>query len=100
MVARLLREHATCLSTFRAFLPEIIRLAERTGNQSIQTDIVSDIICGALTFVLGRQHMLDLCTSDDSLRISQNEVKINVENTAYAFGEIRNGTKNTVEILH
>ena len=100
MIACLLREHATCLSTFRAFLREIIHLVEHTGNPSMQTDITSDIISSALSFALKRQHLPNLGTSDDWLRNSQNEVKINVENTAYTFGEIRNETKNAVEIVH
>jgi predicted RNase H-like HicB family nuclease len=91
-----IREHATCLSTF---LHDVLHLIERTGSQSMPTDIVSDIIRGSLTFVLKMQHTPDLSALSDALRVAQTEAKATAEHTAQALDVIKSELKNTVELV-
>ena len=67
-----IREPAICLSTF---LYDVLHLIERTGSQSMPTDIVGDIIRGSLTFVLKMQHTPGLSAISHALRLAQTEAK-------------------------
>ncbi|KAF2025594.1 hypothetical protein EK21DRAFT_18263, partial [Setomelanomma holmii] len=70
-------EHATRLSSF---LHKVLHRIERTGSESpIPADLVGDIICGSLTFVLKVQHTPDLTSISDALRIVQTEAKATAE---------------------
>ena len=89
-------EHATNLS---AFLREVLSLIERNGGQqSLPADIVSDIIRGALTFVLKTQHSPDLRGLSDALNVAQTEARATAESTAQTLDLIKQELKSTVEL--
>jgi hypothetical protein len=90
-------EHATNLS---AFLRQVPSLIERNGvQQPLPADIVSDIIRGALMFVLKTQHSPDLSSFSNALNVAQSEARAAIENTAQTLEQIKQELKSTVELV-
>jgi tellurite resistance protein len=90
-------EHATNLS---AFLREVLSLIERNGGQQpLPADLVGDIICGALTFVLKTQHSPDLSSLGDALNVARTEAKATAENTAQTLDQIKQELRSTAELV-
>ncbi|KAF2624123.1 hypothetical protein BU25DRAFT_413697 [Macroventuria anomochaeta] len=90
-------EHATNLS---AFLCEVLLLIERNGGQQpLPADIVGNIICSALTFVLKTQHSPNLSSLSNVLNVVQTEARATAESTVQTLDQIKQELKSTVQLV-
>ena len=91
-----IREHAACISTY---LHSVLKLVERTGDQTIPANIAIEMIRASLTYILKTQNIPDMTTIRDALNMAQTEAKTTANNLTQALSEIKNDLKNTTEIV-
>jgi hypothetical protein len=60
----------------------VLHLIEHTGNQSMLTNIVSNIIRSLLMFIVKMQHNPDLSTICEALSMAQTETNATAEHIA------------------